>query len=129
MNETLPQIEKAVRRDGGVLLYEDEAVFQQAGTLARTWAPVGQGTEMKSEPCRDSVKAFGAINVKPAYSPELNATEYVWRTTKRSATHNIHFPTQRKTALSVVSSIQPLPRQSGSPSIDRPHLCSFNMQE
>ncbi len=29
----------------------------------------------------------------PPYSPEFNATEHVWRTTKRFATHNRHFST------------------------------------
>lgn len=27
----------------------------------------------------------------PAYSPEFNAVEYVWRLTRRMATHNVHF--------------------------------------
>ncbi len=146
-----------------MLLYEDEAVFQQAGTLSRTWALKGIGTEVKSEPCRKSVKAFGAVNVTdkesprwhfhfaetfnsgsfiefltfvlrryegqkvfmildnvryhyagvvkewlearkdsiklfflPPYSPEFNATECVWRLTKRKATHNVYFPSKQK---------------------------------
>ncbi|MBX3172494.1 MAG: transposase [Candidatus Eremiobacteraeota bacterium] len=28
-----------------------------------------------------------------AYSPDLNAAEHVWRLTKRTTTHNRHFPT------------------------------------
>ena len=28
----------------------------------------------------------------PAYSPKLNAVEYVWRKTKRAITHNKFFP-------------------------------------
>ena len=31
----------------------------------------------------------------PPYSPELNAAEMVWRETRRDATHNRYFPTQR----------------------------------
>lgn len=27
----------------------------------------------------------------PAYSPDLNGVEHVWRLTKRKATHNVHF--------------------------------------
>jgi transposase len=161
VNETLPQIFEGAERCNGVVLFEDEAVFQQAGTMSRTWAPVGKGTELKSEPCRESVKVFGAVNVTyedrpgwhflfeemfnaetfvkflnqltryygerkvflildnaryhranivkewhsklqerisfhflPPYSPELNAAEYVWRATKRKATHNIYFRTK-----------------------------------
>jgi transposase len=28
----------------------------------------------------------------PAYSPDLNAQEHIWRVTKRTTTHNRHFP-------------------------------------
>jgi transposase len=161
INDTLPKIEKEVESSGGVLLYEDEAIFRQSGTVNKTWALVGIGMEVKSEPGRTSVKTFGAINVTledeprwhfrfaktfngctfigfleqlirrypeqkvhlildniayhkspevrewfaqhrkkikpfylPTYSPELNAAEYVWRATKRKATHNIYFPTK-----------------------------------
>lgn len=161
INETLPHIFEEAERANGVVLFEDEAIFQQAGTMSRTWAPEGKGTEMISEPCRESVKVFGAVNVTnvdkpgfhfcfqdvfnaetfvkfvnqltryyeerkiflildnalyhrakavqewqskfqerisfcflPPYSPELNATEYVWRATKRKATHNIYFKTK-----------------------------------
>jgi len=31
----------------------------------------------------------------PPYSPELNAAEPVWRETRRDATHNRYFPTQK----------------------------------
>lgn len=118
---------------------------------------MGQGTVIKSEPCRRSIKAFGAVSVEfnpcfhyqfserfnsasflrfikrmvtfnphrkiflivdnaryhhakvvtdwirensdrieiyylPPYSPDLNAAEHVWRLTKRTTTHNRHFP-------------------------------------
>ena len=29
----------------------------------------------------------------PPYSPDFNAAEHVWRLTKRTTTHNRHFPT------------------------------------
>lgn len=58
--------------DGGVLLYEDEAVFQQSGTISRTWAPVGEGVEVASEPCRRSEKAFGAVNVTNEDTPKFH---------------------------------------------------------
>lgn len=69
LNETLPEIERDVAEAQGVLLYEDEAVFQQSGTISRTWARVGVGAEVKSEPCRRSAKAFGAVNVTDPQKP------------------------------------------------------------
>lgn len=45
------------------MIFEDEAVFQQAGTMTRTWAPVGVGWVVLSEPCKKSVKAMGAVTV------------------------------------------------------------------
>lgn len=70
LNETLPKIEQEVITVNGVLLYEDEAVFQQSGTITRTWARVGVGAEVKSEPCHRSAKAFGAVNVTEASKPK-----------------------------------------------------------
>jgi transposase len=56
----LPEIRKEVRSDGGALLYEDEASFQQSGTLTQPWCVKGKGCEVMSFPTRKSVKAFGA---------------------------------------------------------------------
>jgi len=38
--EKLP-VNKKTEKERGVTLYQDEAVFQLAGTVIRTWAPVG----------------------------------------------------------------------------------------
>jgi hypothetical protein len=69
LNEVLPAIHREVVEKDGILLYEDEAVFQQSGTISRTWAKKGIGTEVKSEPCRESVKAYGAVNVTEEKKP------------------------------------------------------------
>jgi transposase len=71
-NETLPGIVQEAKDDGGVVLYEDEVVFQQSGTVSRTWGPKGEGVEVPSEPCRRSVKAFGAVNVTDPDSPKFH---------------------------------------------------------
>ena len=44
-------------------MFVDEVVFQQAGTLLRTWALTGTGTQAKSESVRKSVKAYGALRI------------------------------------------------------------------
>lgn len=46
-----------------MLLFEDECLFQQAGTIVRTWAEVGVGTKVASKPVRRSVKTFGALRI------------------------------------------------------------------
>jgi transposase len=159
LQNTLPKVHRRAQDCGGAVLYEDEASFRQGGTISQTWAPVGEGTEVKTAPGRQSVKTFGAVSIEssprwhfrfaevfnaltflvflkgllrcypgrkvflildnvryhwaqavqdwvkensdrielhflPPYSPELNASEYVWRTTRRKATHNCHFPTK-----------------------------------
>ena len=52
IEKDLPEIEKEVRSDGGVSLYQDEASFQQSGTLTHTWCYKGKGCEVKSFPTR-----------------------------------------------------------------------------
>jgi transposase len=192
MNETLLLIFDEAESCNGVVLFEDEAVFQQSGTASRTWAPVGEGTEVKSEPCRESVKAFGAVNVTdanapgwhfrfaevfnaatfvqflsqllryygetkiflildnaryhkagpilewyaareerikffflPPYSPDLNATEYVWRATKRRATHNIYFKTKRELYFKLFRRFN---RYQGNPSALRSTVAHFSIR-
>ncbi len=140
------------------MIYADEASFQQAGSIHRTWALKGKGFVVMSFPTGKSVKALGAVKVDekpkwhfrfakkfnaksfialldqlvrqyqgtkihfitdnapyhkgakvrkwlegheahikihylPPYSPEFNATEYVWKKVKSLATHNRFFPT------------------------------------
>ena len=53
-------------------------------------------------PCHSPAKKWAAdhssqisLHFLPPYSPELNAQEQVWRITKKSATHNRFFPTEK----------------------------------
>lgn len=137
-------------------MFEDEVIFQQSGSRHRTYAKKGIGTIVKSEPCRRSIKAFGAVSDEtdpkfyfkfisifnavtfqkflsqiinrmkgkkvfmildnaryhharlispwlkensdkielhflPAYSPNLNPIEKVWKKVKKESVHNKHF--------------------------------------
>lgn len=47
------------------MVYQDEAVFQQAGTVIRTWALVGIGVKILSPPVRQSIKVMGAVRIGP----------------------------------------------------------------
>jgi len=140
------------------VFFEDEVVFYQRGSTARTWAERGTGTIVESAPGRESKKAFGAVSLSeaprfqfrfedifnaktfqkfleqivrqsagkkifmimdnakyhhakllhpwleanvgrielfflPAYSPNLNPIERVWKKTKRASIHNRYFKT------------------------------------
>ena len=46
-----------------MLLYEDEAVFRQSGSIFRHWAKRGIGSEVKTFPNRKSVKVMGAVKM------------------------------------------------------------------
>jgi transposase len=58
-----PGGKKKAEKERAVVLYQDEAVFQQAGSVIRTWALVGIGIHVLSPPVRKSVKVMGAVRV------------------------------------------------------------------
>ena len=163
MEKELPQIIEKVKKEKGVLMYEDEASFQVTGTRTKGWLRRGrnEGREVESKPTRKSVKAYGAVSVSdkpafhflfvekfnahtflrflkrlakrysgrkvhliadnakyhdaeivklwleknselievhflPAYSPDFNAQEGVWRLTRRKSTHNRFFNDEKE---------------------------------
>ncbi len=65
-----------------------------------------------------SVKAFFAqhrdrlhVTQLPSYSPDYNPIEYLWRATKRTATHNRYFPTFPELIAAVEEALAALSRQ------------------
>jgi len=59
----LPENQKKAEAEGGVILFEDESIFQQSGTTCKTYAKRGEGTFVKHKPCRKSCKVFGAVSI------------------------------------------------------------------
>ena len=57
-----PNIVADAKRRGALLLFGDEASFAQWGSLARTWAPVGQQPLIKTCGKRKAYKVFGLID-------------------------------------------------------------------
>ena len=57
-----PQIVAEAKRRGALLLFGDEASFAQWGSLARTWAPLGQQPVIKTCGKRKAYKVFGLID-------------------------------------------------------------------
>ncbi len=54
---------KKVRRDNGILMYQDELSFREAGSIFRHWAMEGTGCVVKTSFTRKSLKVMGAVTV------------------------------------------------------------------
>ena len=52
------------KEDNSVVLFGDEVSFAMWGSLARTWAPIGQQPTVKTTGTRKDLKMFGTIELK-----------------------------------------------------------------
>ena len=64
LEETLPAIIKKAEAENSVVLFGDEVSFAMWGSLARTWAPIGQQPTVKTTGIRKGLKIFGTIELK-----------------------------------------------------------------
>jgi len=64
LEETLPAIIKKAKEESSVVLFGDEVSFAMWGSLARTWAPIGQQPTVKTTGIRKGLKMFGTIELK-----------------------------------------------------------------
>ena len=64
LEETLPAIMKNAEEDSSVILFGDEVSFAMWGSLARTWAPIGEQPTVKTTGIRKGLKMFGTIEMK-----------------------------------------------------------------
>ena len=71
---------KNARRLGATILFEDEVLFQQEGTIHRSWARRGKGFTVNRHPCKRKSKFYGAISVEEA--PSLIYQKAEWFNTK-----------------------------------------------
>jgi transposase len=60
---TWPEILHLAQEKGAMILFGDEVSFAQWGSLARTWAPVGQQPVVKTSGKRKGYKVFGLIDL------------------------------------------------------------------
>lgn len=79
---------KTARTNRKVIVIADNARFHHA-KLHKPW--------------RDACVDKFALDFLPAYSPELNPIERVWKLTRRGCTHNRYFPTLD----SVIAAVEP----------------------
>ena len=63
LSETLPAIMKKAKEENSVVLFGDEVSFAMWGSLARTWAPIGEQPTVKTTGIRKGLKIFGAIEL------------------------------------------------------------------
>ncbi|MCK5355362.1 MAG: IS630 family transposase [Methyloprofundus sp.] len=64
LEETLPAIMKKAEEENSVVLFGDEVSFAMWGSLARTWAPIGEQPTVKTTGIRKGLKMFGTIEMK-----------------------------------------------------------------
>ena len=64
LEKTLPAIMKKAEEENSVVLFGDEVSFAMWGSLARTWAPIGEQPTVKTTGIRKGLKMFGTIEMK-----------------------------------------------------------------
>ena len=63
MKQTFPDLKRQAQAHNGLLLFGDEASFAQWGSLAYTWATIGQQPNVKTTGKRKAYKVFGLIDL------------------------------------------------------------------
>ena len=63
LEETLPALIKKAKEEKAVVLFGDEVSFAMWGSLARTWAPIGQQPTVKTRGIRKGLKMYGSIDL------------------------------------------------------------------
>ncbi|WP_221896747.1 IS630 family transposase [Bathymodiolus japonicus methanotrophic gill symbiont] len=64
LEETLPAIMEKAVEEKSVVLFGDEVSFAMWGSLARTWAPIGEQPTVKTSGIRKGLKMFGTIELE-----------------------------------------------------------------
>jgi hypothetical protein len=72
---------KNAKIDGAVIVFEDEASFQQTPTLRATWARRGCQPQIPTRGERNTQKIFGAVSLNNAHFTYLHQQDYFqWET-------------------------------------------------
>lgn len=72
----LPQSKKNARREGAIIVFEDEASFRQTPTLHATWARRGSQPQVPTRGERNTQKIFGAVRLDTAEFIYLHQPNY-----------------------------------------------------
>ena len=88
----LPAIIKKSKEENSIVLFGDEVSFAMWGSLARTWAPIGQQPTVKTTGIRKGLKIFGAIELKGGNFQYLQSLAYVLKQKSISLLKNDKLP-------------------------------------
>ena len=77
LKTTLPAIINKAKAENSVVLFGDEVSFAMWGSLARTWAPIGEQPTVKTTGIRIGLKMFGTIELKGGSFQYLQSLAYV----------------------------------------------------
>src|SRR5512136_3297057 len=77
----LPESKNNARREGAIVVFEDEASFRQTPTLHATWARRGSQPQVPTRGERHTQKIFGAVRLDTAEFIYLHQADYFqWET-------------------------------------------------
>ena len=77
LEKTLPALIKRAEAENSVVLFGDEVSFAMWGSLARTWAPIGQQPTVKTTGIRKGLKMLGTIELKSGSFQYQQSLAYV----------------------------------------------------
>lgn len=94
VEETLPAIIKKAEAENSVVLFGDEVSFAMWGSLARTWAPIGQQPTVKTTGIRKGLKMFGTIELKGGNFQYQQSLAYVLKPKSLKLLKEAKLPTE-----------------------------------
>jgi transposase len=94
LEETLPAIIKKAEAENSVVLFGDEVSFAMWGSLARTWAPIGQQPTVKTTGIRKGLKMFGTIELKGGNFQYQQSLAYVLKPKSLKLLKEAKLPTE-----------------------------------
>jgi transposase len=106
LEETLPTIIKRAEAENSVVLFGDEVSFAMWGSLARTWAPIGQQPTVKTTGIRKGLKMFGAIELKGGNFQYQQSLAYVLKPKSLKLLKEAKLPTELLALLKILKNEQ-----------------------
>ena len=106
LEETLPAIIKRAKAENSVVLFGDEVSFAMWGSLARTWAPIGQQPTVKTTGIRKGLKMFGTIELKGGNFQYQQSLAYVLKPKSLNLLKEAKLPTELLALLKILKNEQ-----------------------
>jgi len=104
--KTWPEIVKKAKEENSVILFGDEVSFALWGSLARTWAEIGQQPTVKTKGIRKGLKMFGVIEVKGYGFQYMESLSYSLKAKSLKLLKDEQLPTELLNALKTLKNEQ-----------------------